>query len=548
MKERAITFFLLLIVGLASYSNCFNVFIPGDNYSHFYLFDKGFLQGLYESSLTASPYFSGFPVMHFFYTLFHYTPVPWVGLGIFFHVINAFLVYLITSLLLKHITLYKYFLCFFSALVFLLSPYQVESVLWGAVSIRWLFHALTFLWCIYILLLYFIKPTVRKIILIHSLFALALFSNETAFVLPIIGSVLFFFFKKNGNNHVSVKNYLKQIICFQIILIASFFILNKLYIDNWFWHGGTFEEIANPSISIKTGLKYLAKFFLFYRYLPYQLWDGYLRNIAENHLLLFILFFSIVFLLALILKKAIQTKKNIVHLIAIFFICFLFMLVPVLPLDSSFLSYYYPDRYGYIASAFFYPFLVISIYFLFPKKHLFISSAYVIICFVFLIQTTAIWKASNDYCNKLIQGFHPFLKYNNIYVLNETEYYKGVAAFRSTLAENIHYKYEGYPPEKIKIISGAYQDSFSDSIIFVSINETQNKIVVKSTPKQTPYFCTGGWPKSYLNSEYEVVFDTTGCSYEVTFKNKIPLGSVFLYINGGEWEKAEPLYNISSEN
>lgn len=549
MKEKTITFFILFILGFILYSNCFDILVPADNYSYFYLFDKGLAESLRQGAISASLYFTGFPFIYLLYKLFGSASSLWVGTCIVLHVANSYLVYLITRFWLNISSCTKYLPCFFSALIFLVSPYQVESVLWGAVSARWLFHAFTFLLCLYVLLLYVTNRGVKKIIFIYVFFLLALFSNETAIVFPLISGICFFMIMRFKKNSITVKEYFFRIFFFQALFILLFFIINKLYVGHWLWHGGKFEEqVVNPIAYIKTGIKYLAKFFLLYRYLPYEVWDDQARDFFSNNIFLITLFITVALFSVIVIRKLNISVNINQHFITMFFLCFLFMLIPVLPLDSSFLNYHYPDRYAYIASVFFYSFFVISIYLFFPKTYSLLLSVYVVLNIIFLIQTSAIWRDSNDYCKNLANDFAPFCKYDRVYVLNETEYYKGVPAFRSALAATIYYKYQNDQPNKIKIVSGAYQNSFNDSIIFVSIDSIRNKVIVRSTLKKTPYFCTGGWPESYETDEYVANFDSTGCSYELQFKNKIPANAVFLYINSGRWKKAAFTYNISSDN
>jgi hypothetical protein len=536
MKKNTQTFLLLLIVGFVSYYNCFSVFIPADNYSQFFLFDKGFLIGLYENCRGASIYFSGFTFFYLLYKLFQANSVAWISAGLLLHILNSFILYLIVKKNLQSVLTHANALpAFFAALLFLVSPYQAEMVLWTTL-LRWQFHAFTFLACLYGLLIYLEAPTHKKLIPLHLLFALCIFSNETAFVLPLIAGLFFAYYFRVKITPLSIKKYGIEILLPQLGWMAAYFIISKLYLGNWLWHGGLPETIMSLSSVVKTALKYLAKFFLLYRYLPYGHWDGYARTVSENQVLiggvgtLAFLVFSILFI------KQMKNKNSHFHLPIILFTAFLMMLVPVLPLDSSFLSYYYPDRYGYLASAFFYSFLSLVLFRLFRAKYRLLVSAYALLNFFLLQKTNCVWIETSQYCHELVAHYRRYLSYDQVYVLNETSYYKGVPAFRAALPETIHYTYSNYNPTKIRIVSGAYQDSYSDSIVSVVVHQKENKVCVKSTPKSTPYFCTGGWARSYHNHEYEVVFNESGCEYELTFKDSIPANSVFIYSNKGCWK------------
>jgi hypothetical protein len=63
MPKRNV-FVLLFFTGVAliAYRNCFDIFIPSDNYSLFYLFEKEGIRGAVQSF---GPYFSLFPLIFF---------------------------------------------------------------------------------------------------------------------------------------------------------------------------------------------------------------------------------------------------------------------------------------------------------------------------------------------------------------------------------------------------------------------------------------------------------------------------------------------------
>jgi hypothetical protein len=154
-----------------------------------------------------------------------------------------------------------------------------------------------------------------------------------------------------------------------------------------------------------------------------------------------------------------------------------------------------------------------------------------------LMQTISIWNSANDYCNKLIENYKPFLKFDNVFILNVPSYYKGVVAFRSAFPETIYIWHNKSPVEKIHVISGTYQESWTDTL--QSVKKSGNIIEVTGPKKRTPHFCTVGWAKSYQTKEYNVDFDSTGCSYRITFKHDIPPNSAFIYTVNGIWKKTE---------
>jgi hypothetical protein len=537
MKEKLFVLLGLTALAFIAYRDCFDILIPADNYTQFYYFDKGFVAGFQESAKGSSAYFSGWPFLYLLYKLLSVSAAGWVSTCLFLHTLNAFFVFLIAQQLIKTFSSApKLFPTVLASILFLISPYQTEAVLWGTVSARWLFHSFAALAGIYLFLIYLKSPSPGKLISMQILFLLALFSNETALALPLTYSVLFFLYARSNKTTIPASAFLVRMIALQGLFVLVFFILNKLYMGSWLWHGGTMEQVTASSEYIKTLLKYFAKFFLLYRYLPYELWDGFLRTVSSSYFMILAFFMGLVFILFYFFRKAVRSKKETGNMAGALFLCFVISLLPVLPLDSSFLNNIYPDRYGYFASVFFYLFISLGLFFLTEKFSGIILAAYGVLCLFLLSNTLAKWESTNEYCNSLIRSYAPFLPYEHVYVLNEPTYYQGVIAFRYDTRAAMYYAHSHSPVDKIRIVSGCYQESIHDSL--VSVKRMGNKVEVKGPEKNTPHFSTGGWAKSYQTNEYSVTFDPTGCAYVLEFEKGIPPNSAFIYTLNGKWAMA----------
>lgn len=535
-KEKAVAFFALAAIAFIAYRNCFDIFIPGDNYSFLYIFEQHGWSGLVNDLQKGVPYYAAYPIMYFLYRLFGTNPVCWMITALFLHALNSYFVFIISKEFLK--TFFKdvkTITAFFPALIFLISPYQTEEVLWTAINFRWLFHAFITLLCVYFLMKYFLNSSRKHTFLIHFLFLAALFSYEFTFITPLIFFSLFLLYRTLNKTNLPLQKFLVQIIFPQLILISAYFLICKITSGHWLWHAGTAGDIVQTSDYSKTLIKYLAKFFLFYRYLPLGEADVAIRQFSTNSMAVAGLSVIILAAFAFFFWKISKTKKEIGFFLSVIFLCFIFSLLPVLPLDSSFTKYIYPDRYGYLPSVFFYIFFVFLVYFLFRKIAIPFLTGYAVLCWILLTQTIPVWNSVNDRCNQLIENYKPLLKFDKVYVLNVPAYYLGVTAFRSALSETVYFKYDKHPIKKMSIISGCYEDFQEGSAIQVKISGKQ--IEVAGPKKQTPFFSTkGGWAKSYETEEYSVKFDSSGCSYTLEFKNEIPDNSAFIYAVMGEWK------------
>jgi len=530
-------FLALASLSFVAYRNCFELFIPGDSYSFFAPFENSDSSTLFDAIKRDAPYLVGYSLLYFLFKLFGFNSAYWVMTAIILHALNAFLVYIISKkiikLFLKKDDVWPSILV---AAIFLLSPYQTENVLWTAINIKWLFHAIVTLSTINICIDYFIKDSFKKLLLIQFLFLLGLYSFEFTFVLPLLLFAFYLAFRKINLTTITYKSFLLRLVLPQAFMLVSYFIVSKLIYNTWIWHAGTPADFLQTSDYAKTLLKYFAKFFLLYRYLPIGEFGNALKSISENSSLMLLILLIFLSVLGFSIWKLFIKHKALGIISSALFLCFIISLLPVLPLDSSFLSYIYPDRYGYIPSVFFYLFVSITISQVLPKVVVALLSAYAILCVVLLSQTTSVWIQVNTYCNQLVESHKPFAEYEHAYLLNVPAYYKGVAAFRSAYESTVEIK-NSTPPEKINVIAGCYQDSGSDSIASVEFN--YKRITVIGPKRETPYFSTaGGWAKNYENDDFRVVFDASGCSYTIFFKQEIPKNSVFLYNSKGAWKKA----------
>src|ERR1035437_6691894 len=100
-RQNYIVFFILAAIGFFTYKDSLNIFIPGDNYAHLLLFEKGFIEGFNESAHFSAPYFVGLPLLQLLYQLFGMSPACWIITSTFLHIVNAFLIFLIARKLIE---------------------------------------------------------------------------------------------------------------------------------------------------------------------------------------------------------------------------------------------------------------------------------------------------------------------------------------------------------------------------------------------------------------------------------------------------------------
>lgn len=534
-KRNFLVFILLFSVGFFAYKDCFSVFIPADNYTEFIDFKDNIIVNFNDLQKSVLFVFSMFLIFSLF-KVFGVNAACWISTAIVLHCINSFILYLIAKAFCKHIRFTNGVLISFTvALLFLISPYQTEVVLWAPTCTVMLFATAFLLASLLCLINYLESNKISQLLPAHLLFLLAVFSYESTLMMPGIVILIYILLKKIKATTTPFKQFIKTVLLPQCLILFSYLLLSKLILGKWLWHGGSIDVLL-PFYSIAgTLLKYFAKFFLFYRYLPLHTLSIVLRDIYSNHLSIILLFGTTTFLAVVVFLYTVHKKNESGWILVIMFLCFLVALVPVLPLDSSFLKYIYPDRYGYLPSAFFYLFISLFAFSILKKLAAPVMLSYTLLCWVLLMQTLSAWNDVNLFCNKLITNYKPLLKYDQVYVLNIPGYYKGIAAFRSAFPETIYFKYGATNYKNIEPISTYYYESRADSIKSISIKDTVIEVIGQK--KASPFFGTGGgWSKSYRTEKYAVKYSPDGSSYTVTFKDNLPAKAIFVYEKDGDWK------------
>ena len=151
-KEKIFVLLGFTALAFIAYRNCFGVFIPGDDYSLFYLFEKVGIQGAINN---LGPFFFSIPFIFFIYKLIGISSLLWVAFALLLHILNAYLAYLFATKSL-HILIGKKMnlAAVFAGMIFLLSPYQTEAVLWMPTDLVILIATILYLVCLLLLLKY----------------------------------------------------------------------------------------------------------------------------------------------------------------------------------------------------------------------------------------------------------------------------------------------------------------------------------------------------------------------------------------------------------
>ena len=214
-------------------------------------------------------------------------------LSVLLHAVNGTLVCLLAIRMMPPTR--KKWVGFIAGFLFVISPYQTETVVWFSTLHYLMATFMTLLGCLLFTTLNggYHRMTIASI---HLLFFLGALTHESALILPGLLFILFLMQNRILEKD-KVRSYLKYFLGPQLILLFIYPIATKLHSGEWAGHYGDSVHL-NISLlpTVSTLNKYLLKFVIFFRYLP---WDGkeILLSLVTKRLFLYAEF---VFLLSLI--------------------------------------------------------------------------------------------------------------------------------------------------------------------------------------------------------------------------------------------------------
>lgn len=536
LKQRFFIFLSLVLLGFLFYRNALGLFIPSDNLAELFEFEK---QGLGTALFSHTfPRLASTPLMYLLYNWFGMNSYCWVSFSILLHAVNSFIVLLIASALTKPFFENKHlYIGIFAALLFLLSPYQTETVIWVPTCLPMLFATLWTLLAVYFLIRYLTENKTSDLFLLHITFLLAVLCYESGFFFPLAAAILYIGLRKLNLASIPVKNFIGAILFPSISLVFLHFLYCKIVFGHWFWRGGLPVEM-NTGISFLAGnfMKYLAKFFLLYRYIGLAGADEWLNAHPQPKFLWVALSAICTMALFFFVRHILRKQNPDFSVLWILLACFTVSLAPVLTLDASFLKIIYSDRYGYLPSVFVSLFLAAGTYFVFKKYAAAVLLGVVLLFGSLLERTVPAWEETNAYCNSVVKNFEPYVNEERIYLLNLPSYYKGVPAFRSGFPEAVFFNYHKNTDEKnFSVVSQFFAAQENDSVTVVRRSEKELEVTACGNAKQF-FYNYGGWANSYAEREFSVDYDPAKRAYLLSFPGGIPHDAAFLYLAGTKWK------------
>lgn len=479
-----------------------------------------------------------------YYVLYKLFGFHWLGWHITFCALFAYNAYLLYRLLSFHVKLFSARIAFLSALLFLLSPFQTEVLAWGG-CLHYLL-IVTFLLLGFIRLLnYYISPNTEDFVFFQILFAGSLMCFEQAFLFP---AVYFLFSLLVVSTRLSkpIKEifslFIFKILPVNILLIGIYLIATKLSFGVWIAHYRADNHLNLQVFPMyETYMKYNLKFLLYFRYLPVSLKSVIESPFSTYALMAIHLILVFVTVAYFIFRKNCKSPSFLV--LSFLYLSYLFMLLPVLNLDTSFNFEIQSDRYGYIASVFFYPLLVFILYRLLNKNMFLAIIMMEIVCSLYyVIHNVQLWNKAGEITMNLAKNY-PLQNTQKSYILNLPDNYGGAYMLRNGFTRAlslVHHKDYLSSAEETAAVN-----IFSKDKETVTTKENDSTYYVKCDKPGKWYMYRGLGAVDYEKENYKVDFDEWNTAYTLTIKKAPKDTTYLLQCEGDKWRIVDTLLPTS---
>lgn len=460
--------------------------------------------------------------------------IIWYFLYALAHTLTAFLLYkviikIITGLNSQHQEIFAFII----ALLFLVSPYQSEVVVWR-VCIQYCTISICLLLAILLALKDFEKPRWKYPIMTLILFVIGLLSIEQIVVLPYFILLIFMFYCISKNRYANIKRIFFAYFLPQHILIALYFYMSKIIYGKWIMHYG--ENAYGGFLTLKTISKiyqYFFKYILLVRYWEHNsktAFFNYLEAPIVTIILSVILSISVGFLIIRFIKGSVYSG-----LMVLFIGLYIVSLFPVIQLYFSTLLYVENDRLGYLSSMFIFG-LCILVLIKFNFR-IFVGCAIIIITVnvYYTLKMSHYWKRSTQIYNAYLNNFNTY-EYRNVYLLGVPDNYKGIWMMRiygqnSSFKEALQYRHKKPYIGNMYDVLFFNQISFDDGMSVSKQNDSTLNVNFK-------HFGSWLWNQGIGATDYETqqyIVKINEYGYTITFNNFNKENSIILYPDKLKW-------------
>jgi hypothetical protein len=523
--RKTILLLVFLMVIVVMYSPSINARFVFDFIDWHNTYSKMGIKGLFSSFNDPSLHYGYHLVFFSFVNCFGQNQYLWFFAFCGLHATNTWLLYLWINRL---TTAYNFkqssIIAFLSALLFTLSPFHTEVIVWGATVHYLVATTLSLI----ILLLTTKSPNRIKSMLIVLLFGVSLFVHEFTLTLPFIILLLSFMSIKSIP---LFRNYIQTFFVPFCTVIIGYFLLNKWLLGQWIGHYGAETHLSFNLHELSIALlRYLAKYLVFAPFVPAPI-TTWLYSYNQPVLILSGL---LIFILC-VYYFVVPIRNKILLGIALTG-AYVIAITPSLNLYFPYWVNIHADRLGYFPSLFLYGFIGIFSYLIAKQYSKYLLTGLLFFSFFTLSKNIVSWQNASTIIQRLEQSY-PVDSTVNTYLLNVPDNFDGAYMFRclgeskfaTTYKLHQHTDLSPYVIDVLGYNMYNMTDGASASVI-----DSVTLEVTLTNPKGWYWRYTLG-AESYETEAYIVELNTQKNSYRFHLKNKQPTDR-FLLQNGPEWQ------------
>lgn len=478
-------------------------------------------------------------VLYSMYHLFGTEPLGWYLVQTALHALNGVLFFQLATAFAKWQNIQHYtFPVMAATLLFLLCPYQSEPVVWR-VCFNYLMSTGLIFFGLRQVLRWMEGDQTPAYWWSLGAFTLALFTFELAFTFPLLCGLLLFAKGRREKQWRTVGGKTWKLISPQILLIAFYFMLNRLSLGLWIGHHGADTHLNfDPALLAGTAWRYFAKVLGLVRYYPHDLKSAVFGFVAQPLFLI-----SSTVLIAITGFFFFRCFRRLSPTLRVSGLLFLMGIIAILPVLNLYFNYFLlveNDRYSYLASAFWFAAFVFLLVKLPRAWSLFLFSGYLLIHLSLLRKTNRLWQESTLVYRSLMEDFR-WRNDDTLYILNLPDNLRGVMIFRDygddaqTLLDALEYL-EGRPFRGKLYEVAAYNMTRPDNGVRV---ETSSSDSLRITFEQWGnwWWRDGGGATDYENERYQ--FRNQGHHYDLIWKRHPEEDAVIIYQDGLNWKEVK---------
>ncbi|MEY3050871.1 MAG: hypothetical protein RLY31_656 [Bacteroidota bacterium] len=463
-------------------------------------------------------------------------PLPWYLLHTSLHLLNGWLVYRLA---------FRWFRgtaepAVMAALLFLFSPYQSEAVTWKVC-----FNFLTCTaWCLGALLWLdrFLRRggRPRDLAGFQLSLAAALFTFELALALPLLAAV--WYLRVRWTEPVagrSRRRELQVLLLPQLVILAGYFLTARMVLGHWVGHYGPAVHLRFVPAELAANVcRYFLKYLVFWREYPYRIREAVVQACGEPIWLM-----SAAGLLVLLTVLALYRKTDAHSRSGILvWALFLAALAPLANLYVAWMQQGENDRYGYLASVFFFMGLAGWLWRLrWPLCYLLFAGWFLSELF-FLDRLNTDWARSATVVRGLLADYRWQADGREIYLLAFPENYKGLPMFRDYSGEDLSWRHA------LRYLSDGEIPGRVHQVAQYNMNLPEDGVQARwkdSVTLEMTFLQWGNWwwrngvgTLSYETDRYR--FEVEGNGALLTFRSAPGADALFLYVSEGRWRELPP--------